>query len=78
MNTPASVRRYARDAGFEVERLDMVEKEPTYGMAARPLFLAFMVYERVVNASERLASLRANMFVVLRKPAHATPWPRPL
>jgi SAM-dependent methyltransferase len=67
MNTPSAVRRHARDAGFEVERLDMVEKEPSYGMMARPLFLAFMAYERVVNASARLAPLRANMFVVLRK-----------
>jgi SAM-dependent methyltransferase len=69
MNTPAAVRRHARLAGFDVERLDMVEKEPTYGMAARPLFLVFMAYERIVNASERLAPMRANMFVVLRKPA---------
>jgi SAM-dependent methyltransferase len=69
MNTPAAVRRHARQVGFEVERLDMVEKEPSYGMAARPLFLAFMTYERIVNSSDRLAPLRANMFVVLRKSA---------
>jgi hypothetical protein len=31
--------------------------------------LVFMAYERVVNASETLAFLRANLFVVLRKPA---------
>jgi ubiquinone/menaquinone biosynthesis C-methylase UbiE len=68
MNTPASLRRHARSAGFEVVRLDLVEKEPSYGMVARPLFLAFMAYERVVNASELLGPLRANMFVVLRRP----------
>jgi SAM-dependent methyltransferase len=68
MNTPASVRRHARGAGLEVRQLDLVEKEPSYGMVARPLFLAFMAYERIVNASERLSGLRANMFVVLRKP----------
>jgi SAM-dependent methyltransferase len=67
MNTPASVRRHAREAGLHVERLDMVEKEPSYGMYARPLFLAFMAYERLVNASGALAPLRANMFVVLAK-----------
>jgi SAM-dependent methyltransferase len=69
MNLPAAVRRYARDAGLVVERLDLVEKEPSYGMYARPLFLAFMTYERLVNAFDWLAALRANMFVVLRKPA---------
>jgi SAM-dependent methyltransferase len=68
MNTPAAVRRHARDAGMEVRRLDMVEQEPSYGMVARPLFLAFMAYERLVNASDRLSGLRANMFVVLGKP----------
>ncbi len=50
-----------------VERIELEEKEPTYGMYARPLFLAFMAYERLVNASERFGGLRANMFVVLRK-----------
>jgi SAM-dependent methyltransferase len=68
MNTPAAVRRRAAEAGLEVERLDLVEKEPSYGMYARPLFLAFLAYERLVNASERLAPFRANLFVVLGRP----------
>ncbi len=67
MNTPAAVRRHAGDVGFEVEQMELVEKEPSYGMYARPLFLTFMAYERLVNASPRLAPLRANLFVVLRK-----------
>jgi len=69
MNTADAVRREAQKAGFEVARVDLVEREPSYGMAARPLFLAFMVYERIVNATPKLAALRANLFVVLRKPA---------
>jgi SAM-dependent methyltransferase len=67
MNTPAAVRRYASRARFDIERLDLVEKEPSYGMYARPLFLAFMGYERAVNATRLLAPLRANLFVVLRR-----------
>ena len=67
MNTPAAVRRYAGLAGLDVESLEMVEKEPSYGLFARPLFLAFMAYERLVNASAVFGSLRSNMFVVLRK-----------
>jgi hypothetical protein len=67
MNTPASVRRHARAVGLDVQQLDLVEKEPSYGMVARPLFLAFMAYERIVNASEHLSGLRANIFVVLRR-----------
>jgi hypothetical protein len=44
-----------------------VEKEPLYGLYARPLFLSFMVYERLVNATERLGFLRSTLFAVLRK-----------
>ena len=69
MNTPTAVERHALSAGFAVESLALIEKEPSYGMYARPLFLAFMAYERIVNATDRLAWLRSNMFVVLRKAA---------
>lgn len=68
MNTPRDVRREAAAADLRVTSLSLVEKEPSYGMIAKPLFLGFMAYERLVNASEALAPLRANMFVVLRKP----------
>jgi hypothetical protein len=40
-------------------------------MLARPLFLAFLAYERAVNATPLLARFRANLFVVLRKPDRA-------
>jgi SAM-dependent methyltransferase len=73
MNTPGAVRRDAEATNLQVERLDLVEKEPSYGMLARPLFLAFMAYERVVNASPYFGPLRANMFVVLRKRGGAQP-----
>ena len=69
MNTPDAVRGAAAKSGFDVERLDLIEKEPSYGMLAKPLFVAFMAYERAVNASPLLAPFRANMFVVLRKRA---------
>jgi SAM-dependent methyltransferase len=71
MNTPEAVRRAAASVGLDVARLDLVEKEPSYGMIARPLFLAFMAYERAVNATARLAPFRANLFVVLRRPSPA-------
>ncbi len=69
MNTPAAVRRYSRNAGLDLVHLSLVEKEPSYGMYARPFFLAFMAYERCVNAVPALARFRANLFVVLRKAA---------
>jgi SAM-dependent methyltransferase len=68
MNTQVELRRLAADAGFQVPRLRMVEKEPAYGLAARPLFLGFMAYERLVNASEHASFLRSNIFAALQKP----------
>jgi SAM-dependent methyltransferase len=67
LNTRAAILRHASRAGLQVEQLRLIEKEPSYGMVARPLFLAFMAYERAVNATERAAFLRANILAVLRK-----------
>jgi ubiquinone/menaquinone biosynthesis C-methylase UbiE len=71
MNSRAAVRRHAAAAGFVVEELRMIEKDPSYGMASRVLFLTFMIYERAVNTTELLAGMRANILAVLRKPATA-------
>ena len=49
--------------------IDMVEKEPSYGLASRALFVAGLTYERVVNRFAALANFRANIFAVLEKPA---------
>jgi SAM-dependent methyltransferase len=68
VNSRSAVRRYAGAAGFTIETLQMVEKEPSYGRAHPALFYPMMIYERVVNATPRLAVFRSSMFGVLRKP----------
>ena len=68
INSRRAVRILGPKAGLTVEVLRMVEKEPSYGMASRALFLAFMAYEQIVNSTELAADLRANIFGVLRKP----------
>jgi hypothetical protein len=68
MNTPGAVRRIAKQAGLQIESLQMVEKEPSYGRASRALFLGFLAYERLVNSSKRLAFARANLFGSLKRP----------
>jgi hypothetical protein len=67
MNSSSKVQSLATSAGFSVEQLRLVEKEPSYGMASPVLFIPFMVYERVVNATDLLANFRAMIFSVLRK-----------
>jgi SAM-dependent methyltransferase len=67
MNTRRAVVRAARDAGLAVAECRLVEKEPSYGMYSRLLFLPMMAYERAVNATPWLAELRSNLFVALRR-----------
>jgi SAM-dependent methyltransferase len=67
MNSRRALLRWARAAGFDVTRVDMIEAEPSYGMASRALFIPFMLYERLVNSTELAAGLRANIFAALRK-----------
>ena len=67
-NSRRKIRKLSREQGFKVEYMRMVEKEPSYGMSSRLLFLTFMVYERIVNSSALLSDLRVNLFVVLLKP----------
>ncbi len=69
MNTKSGLAALAGGAGLEVEHLRLVEKEPSYGMSSRALFIAFAGYERLVNSTEALGFMRSNIFAVLRKPS---------
>jgi SAM-dependent methyltransferase len=66
MNSRGKIRDLAASTGFSVELLRLIEKEPSYGMASRALFFPFLAYERTVNATDRLADLRAVILSVLR------------
>ena len=68
-NTRSRIRRTATAAGFEVERMETIEKEPSYGQSSRLLFLLFLAYERAVNSTELASGLRSNILAVLRRPA---------
>lgn len=68
-NSRRALRRQARAAGLATETLRLIEKEPSYGMSSRLLFLAFVAYERVVNSTDLLSDLRSVILCVLRKPA---------
>lgn len=68
-NSRHALRAHAARAGLAVRTLRMIEKEPSYGMSSRVLFVVFMLYERVVNSTELLAGLRVNILGVLEKPS---------
>jgi ubiquinone/menaquinone biosynthesis C-methylase UbiE len=67
LNSRSAIVRHAQQLGFEVTQFRIIEKEPSYGMASRVFFLAFMGYERFVNSRETFAGLRANILALLRK-----------
>lgn len=66
MNTVAAIESIGLAHGFTSRELRLVEKEPSYGMKSRVLFLMFMIYERCVNRLPFLEVYRANIFVVLQ------------
>jgi len=68
LNSRRAIQRAAAQAGLQVRELRMVEKEPSYGMASRLLFLTFTLYERIVNSSPLFEDLRVNIFGVLARP----------
>jgi SAM-dependent methyltransferase len=69
MNTRGALRQAVSASGMRIELLRLIEKDPSYGRASRMLFFPFMFYERIVNATDLLEGLRANMLVTLRAPS---------
>jgi SAM-dependent methyltransferase len=66
-NSKRACRRILSESGFEVRKLSLIEKEPSYGMRSPLLFLPMMVYERFVNSSDVFRNLRANILCAARK-----------
>ena len=67
LNTKRKIWKIFRNAGFREVELRMIEKEPSYGLSSRTLFLFFMFYERMMNRYSGLVDLRANILGVYRK-----------
>jgi len=68
-NTPRDLERHARAAGMRVEDVDLIEGRPEYLRLTAPTYVAGFVYERIVNATERLAPVRVVMIADLVKAA---------
>ena len=68
MNSLSAMRKLLAAEGFEQREMRTVEKEPSYGMGLRVLFLLFMLYERIVNSTGELSGMRSNIMGAFRKP----------
>lgn len=71
-NTEREVKRTFTRAGFSVEKLVLVEKEPVYLLRRPVLFRIGVVYERLVNSSELFRHLRSNILGIFQKPHRQT------
>ena len=66
-NSEKVCRRILSESGFGVLELTLIEKEPSYGLRTRFLFLPMMAYERLVNSTSLFRQLRANILCAARK-----------
>jgi SAM-dependent methyltransferase len=66
-NTRRRIKQVFEKAGFTTEKLDMIEKEPSYMMRWGWTFMIGLSYERLVNSTKWLEGFRANIFGVFRK-----------
>jgi SAM-dependent methyltransferase len=67
LNTRSRIRRQFRFAGFEERKLIFRECCPNYLTFSIPTFLLGVVYERLVNCSDLLSTLRVNVLGVFYK-----------
>jgi hypothetical protein len=66
-NTQGAVRRWAAQAGFEVESFRYLGQYPSYFMFNGFLFLLATGYEKLLRRFDSLAFLRGWIFATLRK-----------
>ena len=69
INTKRKVIKLFNECGFEVDIIQMIEREPSYLMWSAIAFLLGVLYERVLNRFDSLSCFRANIFAVFRRPA---------
>jgi SAM-dependent methyltransferase len=67
-NTPAAIRRLAREADFAVDELRLIEGRPEYLRMTALTYVAGLAYERLVNSIAPLSPFRVVMIGRLSKP----------
>ncbi len=66
-NSVGKCKKTFESTGFEIIEMELVEKQPSYGMKSRFLFFPLLTYERLVNSLEAFCHFRANIFCAAKK-----------
>jgi len=66
-NTESRIWRLASETGFEVETIEFWEGRPEYLRFSLPTYFIGLLYERLVNSTERLRGVRSVLFAEIRK-----------
>lgn len=66
-NDEKTLRKLTVQTGFSVVSLDLIEGRPEYLRIFWPLYLAGILYERIVNKLHKLAQFRAVIIIILKK-----------
>ena len=72
-NSRRRLHALAKQTGWLVDELRMIEAEPSYGAAHPLLFYPMLAYERLVNSSELFGPVRVNILGAFRKPERSVP-----
>lgn len=67
LNSKKDIAKHSKSAGFQEIELRFVEAEPSYLMFHTIPFLVGVLYEKIVNSSDSLSGIRANIFGRLEK-----------
>ncbi len=67
LNSRETITRYSKIAGFTKIELRFIEAEPSYLVFHFIPFLMGVLYERIVNSSDKLSFVRSNIIGMLKK-----------
>jgi len=70
LNTLRDLKTHFRREDFVLREFRAIEVQPRYLSFCVPAFLLGAAYERIVNATERLAGLRVNLMCAFEKRSH--------
>jgi hypothetical protein len=71
LNTRAALSRHFSAAGLDVVAIDSIEGQPYYLSFSPIPYACGVAYERLVNATDLLSSIRVNLIGLFRKPGRS-------